>query len=167
MKCTCGWVWKLQNAQKWHNRKMFPPPPGYSAILLGLLGIVMSLTLSKEPTKRERSFWIVVSRILMAVEMWAITHDRNTQDSKYEEEARKRQSQFEATVAQLQSIDIHVVQIPTSLSTMEIRLDAEIAKSKHGAAKPEPTLKERALVTAKDITDFLTIRSDEASWLGG
>jgi hypothetical protein len=146
---------------------MFPPPPGYSVGLLALLGIIMSLVLSKEPSTRERGLWIAISAILVAVEMWAITHDRTAQDRKYEEEARERQIQFEATVAQLQSIDTHVVQLPASLTPMEHRIEGEITKAKLGAVKPEPTLKEKALGMAKEITDFLIIRSDEASRLGG
>jgi hypothetical protein len=64
-------------------------------------------------------------------------------------------------------IDVDVIKIPESLSPMEHRLEGEIAKAKLGAVKPEPTLKEKALGMAKEITDFLTVRSDEASRLGG
>jgi hypothetical protein len=149
---------------------LLPPPPGYSIAVLGLLGIIMSFRLGKKPEKvgkAEVRIWLGVCFGLMALEMWAITHDRHDQDAKYRDEANQRQMQFESTVAQLKSIETHVVEIPASLSPMEHRLEEEIAAAKHGAVKSVPTLKEKALQIAKEITDFLNLRSDEASRLGG
>jgi hypothetical protein len=93
---------------------IFPPPPGYSIALLGFLGVIMALRISKEPGKGEKAFWIGISFFLMFVKMWAIGHDRHVQDVKYQDEANQRQTQFDATVDRLKSIDVHVIDIPAS-----------------------------------------------------
>jgi hypothetical protein len=49
---------------------IFPPPPaGYSIALLGFLGVIMALRISKEPGKGEKAFWIGISFFLMFVKM--------------------------------------------------------------------------------------------------
>jgi GH25 family lysozyme M1 (1,4-beta-N-acetylmuramidase) len=74
----------------------------------------MALRISKEPGKGEKAFWIGISFFLMFVKMWAIGHDRHVQDVKYQDEANQRQTQFDATVDRLKSIDVHVIDIPAS-----------------------------------------------------
>src|ERR1700736_27503 len=60
-----------------------PPPPGYCVALLGLLAVVMTLVLPKEPSKREKAAWIGCAFFLMFLEMWAISHDRAMQDGNF------------------------------------------------------------------------------------
>lgn len=60
-----------------------PPPPGYCVALLGLLAVVMTLAISKEPSKSEKAGWIGSAFLLMTLEMWAISHDRQKQDAKF------------------------------------------------------------------------------------
>jgi hypothetical protein len=62
---------------------VFPPPPGYSVALLGALAIVMTFVLPKEPSKGEKAGWIFIAFLLMAWEMWAISHDRKEQDAHF------------------------------------------------------------------------------------
>jgi hypothetical protein len=62
---------------------IFPPPPGYSVALLGALAIVMTFVLPKEPSKGEKAAWIFMAFLLMALEMWAISHDRQEQNAHF------------------------------------------------------------------------------------
>jgi hypothetical protein len=62
---------------------VLPPPPGYCVALLGLVAVVMTLVLSKEPSKREKAAWIGCAFFLMVFEMFAISHDRTKQDEAF------------------------------------------------------------------------------------
>jgi hypothetical protein len=62
---------------------VLPPPPGYSVALLGLLAVVMTFVLPRDPSKIEKAAWIGCAFCLMCLEMWAISHDRTTQDGNF------------------------------------------------------------------------------------
>jgi hypothetical protein len=63
---------------------VLPPPPGYSVALLGALAIVMTFVLPKEPSKTNKAAWILGAFLLMALEMWAISHDRKEQNANFQ-----------------------------------------------------------------------------------
>lgn len=67
---------------------IFPPPPGYSVALLGALAIAMTFVLQKEPSKGEKAAWIFMAFLLMALEMWAISHDRQEQNAHFSQIAQ-------------------------------------------------------------------------------
>jgi hypothetical protein len=59
---------------------VYVPPPGYAIALLGAFAVVMSL---REPTGGEKTLWILGTFMLMAIEMFAISHDRKAQDANF------------------------------------------------------------------------------------
>ncbi len=85
---------------------ILPPPPGYCVGLVGVLAVVMTFVLPKEPSKTQKAAWITATFTLMALEMWAISHDRQQQNSNFEKivstltsAMQQGQQEFQATIS--------------------------------------------------------------------
>src|ERR1700682_58170 len=64
------------------HKFLFPPPPSYSIAVLGVLAVVMTLLLPKEPSRSTKAAWMLAAFAVMFLEMWAITHDHNEQEKR-------------------------------------------------------------------------------------
>jgi hypothetical protein len=51
--------------------------------VLGLLAVVMTLVLPKEPSKGEKVAWMTMAFVLMFLEMWAVSHDQKEQNARF------------------------------------------------------------------------------------
>ncbi|MGD0840388.1 MAG: hypothetical protein ABSA32_04435 [Candidatus Acidiferrales bacterium] len=60
-----------------------PPPPSYAVAVLGAVAVVITLVLPKEPSKGEKAVWIIIASLLMVIEMVAVNHSQEQQDSHF------------------------------------------------------------------------------------
>jgi hypothetical protein len=94
---------------------IFPPPSSYSIAILGVLAVVMTVMLPKEPSKTQKVMWIAAAFFLMFLEMWAVSHDRKEQDAHFVEIVHKLQTsieQGERGAEKLNTISNYVKQVP-------------------------------------------------------
>jgi hypothetical protein len=51
--------------------------------VLGAVAVVITLVLPKEPSKGEKAVWIIIASLLMVIEMVAVNHSQEQQDSHF------------------------------------------------------------------------------------
>jgi len=60
-----------------------PPIPGVAIAALAVLAFVMTLVQPRKPSKREKIMWMMGAFALMFIEILAISHDRQMQESNF------------------------------------------------------------------------------------
>jgi hypothetical protein len=143
----------VQTALRFIYCHFFPPPPGYSIALLAFLGLIMALTIGENPGRYKKAAWIFVGFALMALEMWAISHDRAAQDAKYASDRAAQEKAFHESETKLASIFQETKGMRSDVKKFQLQAFAqsnEIAKKQEAlAVEVEERLKAAAAVPEK------------------
>lgn len=140
---------------------IFPPPPGYSIAALGVVTLIMTLVLPKEPTKSQKAAWILAAFVLMFVEMWAVSHDRRQQEIQHTAELRRQQQLFDASLQHLGVIEVGIQGIPriqNAISSIKPSIVTNVL-----SPPSVGNLKQRCNLLASAITNLIAHRYDQLS----
>jgi len=111
----------------------------------------------RSPGPREKAAWAAAAFLLMALEIFAIRHDRQEQEDRHIKELADERQRFQDSLNHLGIIETGVQGIP--------RIQGEISKIKPNVTVlPPPTfgnLKERCNILAANITALVKHRFDQ------
>jgi hypothetical protein len=136
---------------------LFPLPAGYSVAALGLLAVIMASLGSKEPSRRERAFWIAGAFLLMILEIVAIQHEHNEQTKTFQGIIKQADTNAEKErqyFAQQRDLEQAHFERMTQIFSDKQSADKQLVEARIEAQGQE-TLKARALLLATNIFNFL------------
>jgi signal transduction histidine kinase len=132
-----------------------PLPPGYAIAFLGFLAVIMALR--REPSLREKAFWVFAAFVLIALEMFAIGHDRQQQEIRYFAEITEQQELYNASLEHFGGLENLVRGVPTKEDISHLKTAVTVFQSPPNYGN----LKERCIQLVADINALIRHRRDQ------
>lgn len=132
------------------------PIPGVSVAILGLAAAIMAAR-GESLTKIEKIIWVIIAFALCGVEIRSIQRDRDDQNKQHIADLTRQEAEFKSSLVRLFNIDTRIEHLQLATD----RLDKEISTARM-EAHMQPSLKLRTLEMAREITEFVSMRTETA-----